>query len=102
MCWPGPGTIPTPGYDGHCRDRGLARSVRTALRFRTPEVGTTVVHDVIRGDVEFPHEAIEDFVCVKSSGQPLFVLANALDDRDTAISHVIRGEDLLPAPPRGC
>jgi len=92
---------PTPGYDGHCRDRGLARSEHTALRFRTPEVGTTVVHDVIRGDVEFPHEAIEDFVCVKSSGQPLFVLANAIDDRDNAISHVIRGEDLLPSTPKG-
>jgi glutamyl-tRNA synthetase len=92
---------PTPGYDGHCRDRGLARTDRTALRFRTPESGTTVVHDVIRGDVEFPHGAMEDFVCVKSSGQPLFVLANAVDDRDTAISHVIRGEDLLPTTPKG-
>ncbi len=60
-----------------------------------------MVHDVIRGDVEFPHSAMEDFVCVKSSGQPLFVLANAIDDRDTAISHVIRGEDLLPSTPKG-
>ena len=92
---------PTPGYDGHCRDRGLARTDRTALRFRTPREGKTVVHDLIRGDVEFPHDAMEDFVCVKSNGQPLFVLANAVDDRDTAISHVIRGEDLLPTTPKG-
>jgi len=92
---------PTPGYDGHCRDRGLERTDRTALRFRTPHEGTTVVHDLIRGDVEFPHDAMEDFVCVKSNGQPLFVLANAVDDRDTAISHVIRGEDLLPTTPKG-
>jgi glutamyl-tRNA synthetase len=92
---------PTPGYDGHCRDRGLVRTERTALRFRTPGEGTTVIHDVIRGDVEFPHDAMEDFVCVKSSGQPLFVLANTVDDRDTAISHVIRGEDLLPTTPKG-
>jgi glutamyl-tRNA synthetase len=90
-----------PGYDGHCRDRSLARTERTALRFPTPEVGSTVVHDVIRGDVEFPHQAMEDFVCVKSNGQPLFVLANAVDDRDGAISHVIRGEDLLPTTPKG-
>ena len=91
----------TPGYDGHCRDRGLARSERTALRFRTPDQGSTVVHDLIRGDVEFPHQAMEDFVCVKSTGQPLFVLANTVDDRDSAISHVIRGEDLLPTTPKG-
>ena len=90
-----------PGYDGHCRDRGLARTERTALRFRTPDEGSTLVHDVIRGDVEFPHEAMEDFVCVKSTGQPLFILANAVDDRDSAISHVIRGEDLLPSTPKG-
>jgi glutamyl-tRNA synthetase len=92
---------PIPGYDGHCRDRRLKRNDRTALRFRTPDEGTTVVHDVIRGDVEFPHGAMEDFVCVKSTGQPLFVLANTVDDRDTAISHVIRGDDLLPTTPKG-
>ena len=61
----------------------------------------TVVHDIIRGDVTFPHEAMEDFVVVKSTGQPLFVLANVVDDRDMAITHVIRGEDLLPTTPKG-
>ncbi|HMD47360.1 MAG TPA: glutamate--tRNA ligase [Acidimicrobiales bacterium] len=92
---------PTPGYDGHCRGRGLERGPGRALRFRTPEEGTTVVHDVIRGDVVFPHHAMEDFVVVKSGGQPLFVLANVIDDRDMEITHVIRGEDLLPSTPKG-
>ena len=90
----------TPGYDGFCRDRGLSREGR-ALRFRVPDSGTTVVHDVIRGDVVFPHEAIEDFVVVKSSGAPLFVLANVVDDVAMDITHVIRGEDLLPSTPKG-
>jgi len=90
----------TPGYDGFCRDRGLAREGR-ALRFRVPESGTTVVHDLIRGDIVFAHEAIEDFVVVKSSGAPLFVLANVVDDVDMGITHVIRGEDLLPSTPKG-
>ncbi len=92
---------PIPGYDGFCRDRHLPRSVGTALRFRTPDDGETVVSDVIRGEVSFPHRAMEDFVCVKSSGQPLFVLANVVDDRDMGITHVIRGEDLLPTTPKG-
>lgn len=91
---------PTPGYDGFCRERGLARAGH-ALRFRTPEVGETVVHDVIRGDVVFPHEAMEDWVVVRATGQPLFVLANTVDDRDMAITHVVRGEDLLPSTPKG-
>ena len=96
---------PTPGYDGYCRDRGLDRvgpaGAGRALRFRTPDDGSTVVHDLIRGDVTFPHDAMEDFVVVKSTGQPLFVLANVVDDRDMAITHVIRGEDLLPTTPKG-
>jgi glutamyl-tRNA synthetase len=50
--------------------------------------------------VEFPLSAIEDFVVVKSNGGPLFVLANVVDDRSMAISHVIRGEDLLPSAPK--
>jgi glutamyl-tRNA synthetase len=61
---------------------------------------TTVV-DVIRGDVEFPCSAMDDFVAVKASGAPLFVLANVVDDIDMGITHVIRGEDLLPTTPRG-
>lgn len=91
----------TPGYDSHCRDRGLERGEGRALRFRVPGSGVTVVDDVIRGRVEFPNDAIEDFVVVKSNGQPLFVLANVVDDIDMRISHVIRGEDLLPSTPKG-
>jgi glutamyl-tRNA synthetase len=90
----------TPGYDGYCRERRLPRQGH-ALRFRVPEEGSTVVHDLVRGEVRFPHAAIEDFVVVKSNGQPLFVLANVVDDIDMAITHVIRGEDLLPSTPKG-
>jgi glutamyl-tRNA synthetase len=60
-----------------------------------------VVHDVIRGPVEFPCPAMDDFVAVRVSGAPLFVLANVVDDIDMTITHVIRGEDLLPTTPRG-
>jgi glutamyl-tRNA synthetase len=92
--------ILTPGYDGYCRGRGLPRE-GNALRFTTPDSGVTTVHDVIRGPVEFPSAAMDDFVAVKATGAPLFVLANVVDDIDMAITHVIRGEDLLPTTPRG-
>jgi glutamyl-tRNA synthetase len=91
---------PTPGYDGHCRDLGLPRGDGRALRFRTPDEGVVQLHDLVRGEVEFPQRALEDFICVKGNGKPLFVLANAVDDRTMAISHVIRGEDQLPTTPR--
>ncbi len=90
----------TPGYDGHCRDRGLERGPGRALRFRTSDEGVTVVHDVVRGDVEFANASIEDFVVVKSNGDPLFVLAVVVDDLDMRISHVIRAEEHLPTTPK--
>jgi glutamyl-tRNA synthetase len=92
--------ILTPGYDGYCRDRKLPRGEGRALRFRTPDTGVTTVVDAIRGDVEFPNSAMDDFVAVKASGAPLFVLANVVDDIDMRITEVIRGEDLLPSAPK--
>ncbi len=89
-----------PGYDGFCRDRGVVRSADTALRLRTPDEGETVVHDLIRGDVHFDHGTLEDVVVQRRDGSPTFLLANAVDDADMAISHVIRGEDLLPSTPK--
>ena len=89
-----------PGYDGYCRDRNVARSDLTALRFRVPDEGTTVVHDVIRGEVTFAHDSYEDFIVVKSNGIVLYPLANAVDDRSMTITHIIRGEDLLPTTPK--
>ncbi len=91
---------PTPGYDGYCRDRGLERGPGRALRFAVPRQGVTIVHDLIRGDVEFANSTIDDFVVAKSNGDALFVLAVVVDDRDMAISHVIRAEEHLPTTPK--
>jgi len=84
-----------PGYDGFCRDRGLEPELGRVIRFRAPDEGVTVVTDMVRGEPEFANSTIEDFAIRKSSGQPLFLLANVVDDADMAISHVIRGEDHL-------
>src|SRR5256886_12643421 len=71
-----------------------------AVRLRVPDAGQTVVDDVIRGEVTFPHEAIDDFVIARSDGSPLYNLAVAVDDRDMGITHVIRGADHLSNTPR--
>ena len=91
---------PRPGYDGYCSERGLEPGPGRAVRFRSPDSGETLIHDVIRGEVRFAHEDLEDFVVVRSDGSPVFLLANAVDDVDMDITHVIRGEDLLPSTPR--
>ena len=89
-----------PGYDGFCRDRGLGAGEGRALRFRTPDEGTTVVPDVVRGNPAFENATVEDFVIVRSNGAAIFILANVVDDGDLRISHVIRGEDHLPNTPK--
>jgi glutamyl-tRNA synthetase len=90
-----------PGYDGHCRgltpDERAARAAEgrpRSIRFRTPDEGASSFTDVIRGEVTVPWSTIPDFVIVRTSGAPVFYLANAIDDADTGITHVIRGEDL--------
>jgi len=91
----------TPGYDRHCRDRGLGPGPGRALRFRVPDDGGhTGWSDLVRGDVSFEHAKLEDFVVVRSSGAPMFLLANAIDDADMAITHVIRGEDHVNGTPK--
>ncbi len=90
----------TPGYDGFCRERELAPGEGRALRFRTPDVGSTTVIDVIRGEPVFEHANLEDFVILRSDGSPVFLLANAVDDSDMSITHVVRGEDHLSNTPK--
>ncbi len=88
------------GYDGYCRDRGLDCQPGRALRFRTPDTGSTIVDDVVRGRTEFPNSAMEDFVIARGDGTPVFVLANAVDDIRERITHVIRGEEHLSNTPK--
>jgi glutamyl-tRNA synthetase len=89
-----------PGYDGHCRDLGLEPGPGRALRFRVPDTGTTIVHDLIRGDVEFANDSIEDFVIARPNGDALFVLAVVADDMDMRVTHIMRGEEHLPTTPK--
>jgi glutamyl-tRNA synthetase len=88
------------GYDGFCRERGLGPGERHALRFRTPDEGTTTVVDLIRGEPTFDNQLIEDFVIVRSDGSPVFLLANVVDDITMEITHVIRAEEHLPNTPK--
>src|ERR671915_1097990 len=79
---------------------GHAYEDEGAVRLRVPDDGETVVSDVIRGDVRFPHDAIQDFVIARSDGSPLYNLAVAVDDLDMDITHVVRGADHLSNTPR--
>ncbi len=91
-----------PGYDGHCRERGLAGGpgAGTALRFRVPDDGTTSFDDLVRGHVSFDNAKLEDFVLLRSTGVPTFLLANVVDDSEMGITHVVRGDDHVNGTPK--
>ncbi|HET9442557.1 MAG TPA: glutamate--tRNA ligase [Acidimicrobiales bacterium] len=92
--------VKTPGYDGFCRDRGLEAAPGRALRFRTPDEGTITRTDLIRGTATIEASTIEDFVVLRGNGTPVFILANAFDDLDQGVTHVIRGEEHLSNVPK--
>ena len=96
-----------PGYDGRCRNltaeqraAHIAEGRHASIRFRTPDEGRSTFVDVIRGEVSVEWSTISDFVIVRSNGTPVFFLANACDDLDMHITHVLRGEDLLDSTHR--
>ena len=71
-----------------------------AVRFRVPNEGTTAWEDTVRGNVVFENQHIEDFVVRRSDGTATFFTANAVDDLDLGITHVVRGEDLVNVTPK--
>ena len=88
-----------PGYDGYSRDRGLEQAPGRVLRFRVPD-GVTVVNDLVRGEVEFSNDTIEDFVLLRGNGTPMFLLANVVDDIEMRVTNVVRAEEHLPNTPK--
>jgi glutamyl-tRNA synthetase len=86
----------------HGSDRGFRGTDEGsgAVRLRVPDEGATVVHDVIRGDTTFQHVHLDDPVIARADGSVLYNFAVAIDDLDSEITHVVRGEDHLSNTPK--
>ncbi len=94
------------GYDNYDRDLTdeqkaafRAEGREPALRLRVPDEDLTYV-DLIRGEVTFPGGSFPDFVIVRAGGIPLYTFVNPVDDALMGITHVLRGEDLMPSTAR--
>ncbi len=94
------------GYDNYDRvpDAALISASVGAgrlpvLRLRMPDrdIG---FDDLVRGPITFPYGSVPDPVMVRGNGEPLYTLVNPVDDALMGITHVLRGEDLLPSTPR--
>lgn len=96
----------TPGYDGRCRtlsadERAAFEAEGRAKAFRFAMSGNDVtVPDLIHGDTHFAGQDLRDFVLLRNDGTPTYLLAAPVDDVAMGLTHVIRGDDLLPSTAR--
>ncbi|HYA27502.1 MAG TPA: glutamate--tRNA ligase, partial [Acidobacteriota bacterium] len=94
-----------PAYDGTCRPaEGAIAPLPTgepcAVRFRSPGGGSTVVKDLVKGDVVFDNRELDDLIIARSDGTPTYNFCVVVDDVDMNITHIIRGDDHLSNTPR--
>jgi glutamyl-tRNA synthetase len=85
-------------YDGRWRDRDPGDAppgVKPAIRLKAPLTGETVVEDKVQGRVTWQNENLDDFVLLRSDGNPTYMLAVVVDDHDMGVTHIIRGDDHL-------
>ncbi|WP_151550120.1 MULTISPECIES: glutamate--tRNA ligase [Corynebacterium] len=100
------GRDPKLGYDNF--DRDLSEEQKAAFeaegrkpvwRLRMPDKDWAW-NDLVRGEISFKSQTQPDYVVARSNGQPLYTLVNPVDDAIMGVTHVLRGEDLLPSTPR--
>ena len=98
--------MPT-GYDGHCLSvdpeeakKRAASGERSVVRLKMPKSGETIFVDMIRGEVRFKNELVDDQVLMKSDGYPTYHFAVVVDDHLMEITHIIRGEEWISSVPK--
>ncbi len=89
-----------PKYDGTCRHQQLAAGEGRAVRFKAPLSGTTVLEDVVKGNIVFQNEELDDFVICRSDGTPTYNFAVVVDDITMGVNTIIRGDDHVMNTPK--
>lgn len=79
--------------DKASRDLNLERDTNTVIRFKMPESGSTVFQDLVKGEIKVSNDQLEDFIIERSDGSATYNFCAVVDDIDSKISHVIRGDD---------
>lgn len=90
-----------PRYDGHCRHLGARSSeLPYVIRFKTPEEGSVIFNDLVRGRIEIQNSELDDLIIARSDGTPTYNFTVVIDDWDMKITHVLRGDDHINNTPR--
>ncbi|MCU0560494.1 MAG: glutamate--tRNA ligase [Desulfobacterales bacterium] len=89
-----------PKYDGTCRYKNLPAGEGAVVRFKAPLAGTTVLEDVVKGNIVFNNEELDDFVISRSDGSPTYNFAVVVDDITMGVNTIIRGDDHVMNTPK--
>jgi glutamyl-tRNA synthetase len=81
-------------------DEGRAYEDEGAIRMRMPNEGTTAWNDLIRGQIQWENERLDDLVIVRADGRPTYNFASPVEDWLDGITHVLRGDDHISNTPR--
>ena len=79
--------------DKEQREQKLSRDKDTVIRFKMPETGSTTFEDLVKGKIEVSNDQLDDFIIERSDGTATYNFCVVVDDIDSEISHVIRGDD---------
>ena len=83
-------------YDRKWRDKSEAdapRDIKPTIRFKSKIDGSTILKDLVQGDIEIDNNTIEDFIILRNDGSPTYNLSASVDDHEMNITHIIRGDD---------
>ena len=83
-------------YDRKWRDKKEAdapKDIKPVIRFKSKIEGSTVLKDLVQGEVQIDNNTIEDFVILRNDGSPTYNLSASVDDHQTKVTHIIRGDD---------
>jgi len=83
-------------YDRKWRDKSEAdapKDIKPVIRFKSKIDGTSILKDLVQGDVEIDNSTIEDFVILRNDGTPTYNLSASVDDHQMGMTHIIRGDD---------
>ncbi len=83
-------------YDRKWREKKEAdapKDIKPVIRFKSKIEGSTVLKDLVQGDVEIENNTIEDFIILRNDGTPTYNLSASVDDHQMNMTHIIRGDD---------
>jgi glutamyl-tRNA synthetase len=89
-----------PKYDGSCREKGRLKTENAVIRFKSPLMGTTILEDVVKGNIVFQNQELDDFIIQRSDGMPTYNFAVVVDDITMGINTVLRGDDHVMNTPK--